>query len=176
MSKVPQLSICTYNVHSLTDQYGQDGFDRVVKVLLLQKTQPDIVCLQVVVCKTKLFIFDSRLTIQEIHVFDLKKLKSALPYQNSIKWGGCAILTNLPMQEVEIAGRKARKGFYPRFLTARIFVHGKQVLVTCCHLNHKDERKRMAELRTMELQLAGLFSAKEPQIWTGDFNSLTEED
>ena len=161
MSKVPQLSICTYNVHSLTDQHGQDGFDRVVKVLLLKKTQPDIVCLQVVVCKTKLFIFDSRLTIQEIHGFGLKKLQSALPYQNSIKWGGCAILTNLAKQEVEIADRKAR-----------IFVLDKHLLVTCCHLNHKDERKRMAGLRTMELQLAELFSAREPHIRVGTITKI----
>ena len=34
----------------------------------------------------------------------------------------------------------------------------------------------MAELQTMERQLTEVTNAREPQFWTGDFNSLTKED
>ena len=150
------FSIATYNVHSFYDERGQDAFDRVVEVL--GETKPDILCLQ------------------EVHGFGLKKLQVALSYQHSIKWGGCAILSNLCMEEMDIPGRRARKGFYPRFLTAKLSVSDHHIYVTCCHLNHKDELKRMSELRKMKDQLELLFNAKEPQVWTGDFNSLTRED
>jgi endonuclease/exonuclease/phosphatase family metal-dependent hydrolase len=150
------FSICTYNVHSFNDEQGRDAFNRVVEVL--QDAQPDILCLQ------------------EVHGFGLNKLRSALSYQHGIKWGGCAILSNLYMEEVEVSNRKVRKGYHPRFPAARLSVHDQYVHVTCCHLNHKDELKRMSELRKMKEQLADLYKSNEPHIWTGDFNSLTRED
>merc|ERR550519_1976362 len=146
------FSICTYNVHSLHDQHGQDAFDRVVQ--LLQETEPDI------------------LALQECYRFDVKKLLTVLPYKTSLKWGGCALLSNLDMAEVELGGRKPRKGYHPRFLTGEVNIEGKKLYVTCCHLNHKNELKRMAELRTMELQLAQVFRQGDQQLWVGDFNSL----
>jgi len=125
---------------------------------VLQDARPDILCLQ------------------EVHAFGLKKLQDALSYEHSLKWGGCAILSNLCMEEVEIPERRARKGYHPRFLTAKISVPGQDIFVTCCHLNHKDELKRMSEVRKMKEQLDHLFKVNEAQVWTGDFNSLTRED
>ena len=150
------FSIATYNVHSFYDEIGNHAFDRVVKVL--QDARPDILCLQ------------------EVHAFGLKKLQDSLSYEHSLKWGGCAILSNLCMEEVEIPERRARKGYHPRFLTAKISVPGQDIFVTCCHLNHKDELKRMSEVRKMKEQLDPCFKVNEPQVWTGDFNSLTRED
>ena len=64
----------------------------------------------------------------------------------------------------------------PRFLTVKISVQEMSLYVTCCHLDHAREERRVKELTNMESELAGIFEAKVYQMWAGDFNSLTKED
>eukprot|EP00092_Neocalanus_flemingeri_P005253 GFUD01005647.1.p1 GENE.GFUD01005647.1~~GFUD01005647.1.p1 ORF type:complete len:242 (-),score=53.41 GFUD01005647.1:20-745(-) len=145
-----QLKICTFNVHGFSDARDRSGFDRIVKVITEQ--QPDVLCLQ------------------ESDTEELPKFKSALQFEHLLKWRGCSILSNLPVEEFGIKERR------PRFLTAKVTINKKTLYVTCCHLDYRIEPTRMKELEQMEKRLQGIFQNKEAQIWTGDFNSLTRED
>ena len=152
--------VCTYNVHSFYDGLSRPSFDRIVEVI--DEIKPDVLCLQ------------------EVHGFGLNKLRSALNFEFSISWAGCAILSNHPMEEVNTSERGGARGrgYHPRFLTGRVsFNHqNKTFLITCCHLDHRDERKRLSEMRKITEQLQHVDYNKESHIWAGDFNSLSKED
>ena len=46
--------------------------------------------------------------------------------------------------------------------------------MTCLHLNHKTEKKRLAEIDTIKKHLEPVFQENQAQIWSGDFNALTK--
>jgi len=168
-----KVTLCTYNVHSFYDEEGRCRVEDISK--LIQELELDVICLQ---------------ECDGMHLKKLLKLLEQGPKAfNMVKWGGCAIISSLPMEEVEIENRKSRSSqgraeglpgrrtFHPRFVTARIQVGEERVLaVTCIHLDHKLEPRRMNEVATIQENLAGLFKRGEAQVWTGDFNALTRED
>ena len=43
-------------------------------------------------------------------------------------------------------------------------------------MNYKDEPVRLIEIEGIKKKLDTFLPAENPQIWTGDFNSLTRED
>jgi len=167
------LTLCTYNVHSFYDAEGRCRVEDISK--LIQELQLDVICLQ---------------ECDGMHLKKLLKLLEQGPKAFSmVKWGGCAILSSLPMEQVDIEGRQSRtsqgraeglpgrRTYHPRFVTARIQVAEDKVLaVTCLHLDHKLEPRRVKEVATIQENLAGLFKRGEAQVWTGDFNALTRED
>jgi len=143
---------------------------------MIQELELDVICLQ---------------ECDGMHLKKLLKMLEQGPKAfNMVKWGGCAIISSLPMQEVEIEQRKSRTSqgraeggllgrttYHPRFVTARIQCgEGKMLVVTCLHLDHKLEPRRMKEVATIQENLASLFKRGEAQVWTGDFNALTRED
>ena len=150
------ITICTYNVHSLKDSQGRDNVDRIVE--FLNKEKPDVLCLQ------------------EISGYGRRQLQPMLGYKNGFSWAACSILTNLPLERVQIPNEKYQRGYHPRFLTVKLALGKEEIYLTCCHLDYKDEPRRMSEMRKLEDYLRDQFEARVPQIWTGDFNSLTRED
>ena len=48
--------------------------------------------------------------------------------------------------------------------------------VTCLHLNHRSEPRRLEETDAIRKHLDKVFVDDECQIWTGDFNAVTQED
>ena len=50
------------------------------------------------------------------------------------------------------------------------------LFLTCLHLNHQTETKRLAEIESIKKHLQPVFQEDHCQIWTGDFNALTKED
>ena len=64
-----------------------------------------------------------------------------------------------------------------RFVTVQLNLHSNQPLfVTCLHLNHKTEPKRLKEINAIRKHLDKVFKEDHCQIWTGDFNAVTKED
>lgn len=98
--------------------------------------------------------------------FDYKELG----YEFVATGHGCAILSKFPAQFQP----KTRGS--PRFLTAEIDLKTCTVFVTCVHLYHRTEPRRMREISAIQKHLAQLFLDDQCQIWTGDFNALTKED
>ena len=48
--------------------------------------------------------------------------------------------------------------------------------LTCLHLNHVSEPRRLIEINALHDHLKDIFEEGHCQIWTGDFNALTQED
>ena len=64
-----------------------------------------------------------------------------------------------------------------RYLTAKLELKKNSFLyLTCLHLDHRNERFRMTEIDTIKKNLDEVFKANHCQIWTGDFNALSQED
>ncbi|XP_023320992.1 uncharacterized protein LOC111695785 isoform X2 [Eurytemora carolleeae] len=82
----------------------------------------------------------------------------------------------LCMQLLDVSNRSGN-GSHPRYITAQILTpDGIPFYVNCLHLDHRVEPNRMKELASIEGNLKPLFEKNAPQIWLGDYNSLTEED
>ena len=70
-----------------------------------------------------------------MHLSKLVKLLS--PVHSVVKWGGCSILSSLPMEEVEVrpremvAGLPGRRSYHPRFTTARVQVQEDRQALCC---------------------------------------------
>ena len=70
-----------------------------------------------------------------MHLSKLVKLLS--PVHSVVKWGGCSILSSLPMEEVEVrpremvAGLPGRRSYHPRFITARVQVQADRQGLCC---------------------------------------------
>ena len=64
-----------------------------------------------------------------------------------------------------------------KFLTAEIEIDDQCPLhLTCLHLNHQTEPKRLSEIEFIKNQLEPVFKENSSQIWTGDFNAITKDD
>jgi len=145
------VTVCTYNVHSFYDEEGRCRVEDIAA--MFNQLKPDIICLQ---------------ESSGMHLSKLVKLLS--PAHSVVKWGGCSILSSLPMEEVEVrpremvAGLPGRRSYHPRFTTARVQVgEGRSLCVTCLHLDHKLEPRRMKEVVKIQELLAGVFKSGEPQ-------------
>lgn len=148
------LKIATYNVHGWYDDDGLHNLGRVVD--LYREEKPDILCLQ------------------EIPRFSLMSFVELSGLQFFITWGPNAILSNMKLEEMEEDGLKST---HPRFITCRVTPDDlPDFYLTCLHLDHRTEPSRMDELRKIETRLKFLRDRGSPQVWTGDFNSLTRED
>ena len=97
---VSMFTICTYNVHSLYDAQGKDSLDRIVQ--FLNEEKPDVLCLQ------------------EISGHSRRQLQPLLGYKEGFNWAGCAILSNLPMERLELLDKESKRGYHPRFLTVKL--------------------------------------------------------
>ena len=119
---------------------------------------------------------------QECSLHDFTKLKRELDYKNVLHCLETGIMTNLDMKELDynhseqihknVLGRNAR------FVTGKIIVDPAlpPVFVTCCHLHYKAEPIRLKEMERIGSYLKKLFEDNVCQVWTGDFNSLTQDD
>ena len=64
-----------------------------------------------------------------------------------------------------------------RVLTAKLEMKRDTFLyLTCLHLDHRLESFRLKEIDSIVKNLDEVFKANHCQIWTGDFNALTQED
>ena len=64
-----------------------------------------------------------------------------------------------------------------KFLTAEIEIDDQCPLhLTCLHLNHQTEPKRLSEIEFIKNHLEPVFKENSSQIWTGDFNAITKDD
>ena len=89
------------------------------------------------VSTTRQYMVDN-LAIQESSGMHLSKLVKLLsPVHSVVKWGGCSILSSLPMEEVEVrpremvAGLPGRRSYHPRFITARVQVQADRQGLCC---------------------------------------------
>lgn len=147
------LSIATYNVHGWFDDAGNHNLDRIVD--LYRKEKPDILCLQ------------------EVTRYGLKEFMEKTEHEYCIAWGPNAILSNLPIEELG----EGLKSTHPRVITCHVLPDDLPAFyLTCLHLDYRAEPSRMNELKTIETRLKLLLEKQAPQIWTGDYNSLTRED
>ena len=67
--------------------------------------------------------------------------------KSTLYYRGVAILSRLPLVELELGSGRAR------FLTAAVELGGQQLHLTCCHLNHWSEPNRLRELKQMETKV-----------------------
>jgi len=157
------MKIISYNVHGWYSDEGRHNLDEIVK--LYWELQPDILCMQ------------------EVTGHGLTKFLELTGIKHSLRWGGTAILSNLEMEDwskgiMDGNDLKLHNGF----IIAKFCVpesgggSGTPFYVTCLHLDHRVEPTRMKELGVLETRLAPLFKENAPQVWLGDYNSLTEED
>ena len=92
-------------------------------------------------------------------------------------------MTNFEMEKLDHKVSKTEKyssttGNQVRFVTGKLTIAPSvpPVYVTCCHLHYRTEPIRMGELERMCVVLNKLFEDNVCQVWTGDFNSLTQDD
>merc|ERR1712126_95111 len=87
-----------------------------------------------------------------------------LPYR--LRGRGCVIMSTSQLTELARGRREGHRGF----LSARLEVKGKPVIVTSIHLDSETESKRLSELEHIVNRLS-VFEGS--HVWAGDFNSLT---
>ena len=104
----------------------------------------------------------------------LAHLQERCNYSSRFSAGTSAILTRIPAEYVG-KGRRVNT----RCLTVKL-EHAagvnKPIFVTCLHLDHRIESRRMREVENVAENLTNIFQKNEAQIWAGDFNCLTRED
>ena len=113
--------------------------------------------------------------IQEIQYFQIPRFLGFLR-KHQCPWTYCArsprsrsiILSTFPVVEV---AKDCFSGNH-EFVTVRAL----GVLLTCLHLNAREEIKRLLEIEQIKQQLEEAAVWGEAQIWAGDFNSVTRED
>lgn len=144
--------MATFNVHCFTDARGRCNINRIKQ--MIQEHKPDILCLQEAT-KTKLAMFG---------------------YSNVIYRGNCAILTNLPLKQMD-CHKDRSKSSKPRYVIGQIHLDASATFyITCLHLNHALERKRKVELEQIFSDIQRHELTGTPTIFTGDFNALTRAD
>ena len=168
------FSIATFNVHMWVDAQFEDNYERVLK--LVRSHAPDILCLQEATGEKK------------------KKFSVETGYKHFVSWGGCAIYSNSPIEviydkptEETNVGEIARYPKNARIITAAIKPKGadkpdfpESIYVTCLHLDHAREPRRLREVDIIKRTVDNLVQRRETNgmfhIWVGDFNALTKED
>ena len=130
--------------------------DRMMR--LLADLSPDLLCLQ------------------EVAPDLMRVLVTQLDYPHVLhhrdQHGFTALLSRLPFTTL---WWPSRTGDQVRYVTAGVELGGgERVAVTGIHLSPKWESRRLMELQRLESELAEL--RYQPQLWLGDFNSLTRAD
>jgi len=167
------MRIASYNIHGWVDADLESNLDRVVEVV--NKHDPDILCLQEVYACWELPCL-------------LEFLRKTV-FEFSLRWEGCAILSKKKFSITEY-GQEDRTyhrllpkapGFEfnrPRYLCAEVKNEAGDFLfyLTCIHLVPKYSELRFEEIVRISEDLAQLFHADKPQLWMGDFNTLSRAD
>jgi len=153
------LKIASYNVHNWYSDEGRYNLQKIVE--LYRELKPDIICLQ------------------EVTGFGLTKFQEMTGLKNRLKFGSVAILSNLEIKDWAVESGQKEKvsgGRHLRFITAEVKLDDQTFYVNGLHLDHRVEPNRMNEMKTIEKRLEPLLQAGAPQVWLGDFNSLSEGD
>eukprot|EP00088_Acartia_fossae_P012240 TRINITY_DN16303_c0_g1_i2.p1 TRINITY_DN16303_c0_g1~~TRINITY_DN16303_c0_g1_i2.p1 ORF type:complete len:272 (-),score=48.52 TRINITY_DN16303_c0_g1_i2:47-793(-) len=146
------MKIMTYNVHVWYDDNGQFKLQEMID--LCNEVKPDVLCLQ------------------EITKGGLNEFVKQTGFERVVKYHGCAILSNLDIEQVPLEHRN----YYPRFVSVRVPVSENQhFYVTCLHLDYKVETSRIKELEQIKKHL-GTLDPNAAQVWAGDFNALCFDD
>ena len=130
--------------------------------------------------------------LQEAFRYQSGILAKDLKYVNYESWMSCSILSKVPFKLYEwvIICFLLRLGKLPRkclswfrrngkarFLTVQINLDDNcPLFLTCLHLNHVTEKKRLSEIESIKKHLDPVFREGHCQIWAGDFNALSKED
>jgi len=170
MSKV---KIASYNIHGWVDADMQSNLERVVEVVT--RHDPDILCLQEVYACWELPCL-------------LEFLRKTV-FQFTLRWEGCAILSKKKFVITEYGQEDIRyhrllpkaPGFEfnrPRYLCGEVKNEEGEILfyLTCIHLVPKYSELRFEEIVRISEDLTNLFHADKPQLWMGDFNTLSRAD
>jgi len=178
-----EVKVATYNIHGWVDANHVSNLDRVAEVVNAQ--DPDILCLQEVYPCWELPCL-------------LEFLRKTL-FSHCLRWQGCAVLSKAKIlikeygkdqeEELEKEGGAYHKlleqapGFNenrPRYVTVEVsHVEQESVPVfylSCIHLFPKYSELRLEEVQRIASDLTPLFKADAPQIWAGDFNTLSQGD
>ena len=175
------FKIASYNIHGWVDADGVSNLERVVAVV--NQHDPDIICLQEVYACWELPCL-------------LEFLRKTL-FVHSLRWEGCAILSKSRFLLEEYgqadpeALRQAGGGYHrllttfpgdgfnrPRYLTARVSCQetNNTFHLSCIHLVPKYPELRQEDILRISQDLAPLIKTREPQLWMGDFNTLSRGD
>ena len=176
------FKIASYNIHGWVDADCASNLDRVVEVV--NKHDPDILCLQeVYACWEMPCLLDF--------------LRKTL-FEHTLRWEGCAILSKKKFvleefgQEEPESVRRSGGGYHrllspcpgegfnrPRYLTARVSRDdwsGTPFYLTCIHLVPRFPELRQEDIVRISEDLAPLLNTRQPQLWMGDFNTLSRDD
>ena len=176
------FKIASYNIHGWVDADCVSNLERVVEVV--NQHDPDILCLQEVYPCWELPCL-------------LEFLRKTL-FVHSLRWEGCAILSKkrFLLEEYGQADpeglREAGGGYHrllstfpgdgfnrPRYLTARVSCQDSNKTLfhlTCIHLVPKYPELRQEDILRISQDLAPLIKTRQPQLWMGDFNTLSRGD
>jgi len=172
MSKV---KVASYNIHGWVDADHESNLERVVDVV--NKHDPDILCLQEVYACWELPCL-------------LEFLRKTF-FEYTLRWEGCAILSKKKFILEEFSGGKDGLTYHrllpkapgfefnrPRYLTAEVKTEEGDLLfyLTCIHLVPKYSELRFEEIVRISEDLTPLFHEDKPQLWCGDFNTLSRKD
>jgi len=179
-----KIKIASYNIHGWVDADHESNLERVVEVV--NKHDPDILCLQEVYACWELPCL-------------LEFLRKTV-FEFTLRWEGCAILSKKKFVITEYGqfGQedeeklKAGGGRYhrllpkapgfefnrPRYVTADVKTENGDTLfyLTCIHLVPKYSELRFEEIVRISEDLTPLFRGDKPQLWMGDFNTLSRAD
>ena len=92
-------------------------------------------------------------------------------FEFSFSKGTSSILSRHSAEQVQ-EGKKLST----RCLTVKLNLKQQCLFITCLHLDHRIESKRIKEVENIKENLKTIFNSNQAQIWAGDFNSLTKED
>jgi len=177
------FKIASYNIHGWVDADYASNLDRVVEVVT--RHDPDILCLQEVYACWDLPCL-------------LEFLRKTL-FEHTLRWEGCAILSKKKFRLEEFGqedaeGLRAAGGGYhrllstcpgegfnrPRYLCARVREDSERnttlFYLTCIHLVPKYPKLRQEDILRISEDLAPLINTSQPQLWMGDFNTLSRSD
>jgi len=175
-----KVKIASYNIHGWVDAEHDSNLERVVEVV--NKHDPDILCLQEVYACWELPCL-------------LEFLRKTF-FEHTLRWEGCAILSKKKFIITEFGkGNKCLEegggGYHqlldkapgfefnrPRYLTAEVKTENNETLfyLSCIHLVPKYSELRFEEIIRISEDLTPLFHSNKPQLWMGDFNTLSRAD
>jgi len=148
------MKIMTYNVHVWYDNEGKFKLQEIID--LCNEIKPDLLCLQ------------------EVTKHGLTEFQKQAGYEKLVKYHGCAILSNLDIEEVLPI---KHRNFFPRFTTVRVpLPNNSEFFLSCVHLDHQVEPNRMKEVDGIKSQQSKVLKKDAAQVWAGDFNALNLDD
>jgi len=175
-----RVKIASYNIHGWVDADHLSNLERVVEVI--KTHDPDILCLQEVYACWELPCL-------------LEFLRKTV-FHYTLRWEGCAILSKKKFVLSEFGQNNEENltddgkyhvllqkapGFEfnrPRYVTAEVKTEEGEVLfyLSCIHLVPKYSELRSEEISRISEDLKPLFRMEKPQLWCGDFNTLSRGD